>query len=1378
MERTWRIVRRLLFLFVTLVVASNTIAFVILNNPYVHAWMRSEVNSRFFSKYGLVFDVGTISVNFLETKIVVQDIHIVDAQSSTKHMFDVDTLTLGFDPWNPVLSWVPRARFLHVDGVEVDLHLQTYVKSDQAEPSKPPADVFEILDTLRLVVGNQFELKNAKIKNSEDLQSETSVKIESLFLKFNSDSNRDGLTLLSEFGGSRFCLPLQPPCQHLIPLDGVSLSASFFPGQNIVIERTELRGLLGSWKISGALNLTSDLRFTDYRINVAGESEAAPWFKLSQTEGGGRYSANVRIQPDRKNSDTSKHFYPRVDGQVSWNALKLSGYDIYSATADVSFSDQKISYQNANIITPTGAKLEAWGEYSLTGNMPYTNFARMVNMPFAELMGGLTVPTEAVNFTMNSNLLKVSGEIQPEKGRGFVLVAQGDIRTTKFSVPGFEQSQYELPDCQIALQLETDSHAMTFAGSDMFCLDEYNQPSITFDLQKGLIDYKKSTNDFRFTGLNLPAEVISYFVGHEMSGSLNLRASITSSRDKPVLFRSEVQANAGEIYSLIVPRVSGIIEIDKKGFRGFGLEAWLEDERESPNMTASQINIGFKSKVLELDGKFDGSVAQMFSILDQDADRFDKNVSGDVQMTRLRIRGNISDFLNSAIDVRMRFRNLRSSTLNARDLQAAVTCQQGWCSGSRIYGQEVFLGDYLNNKAKSADLSSAGLARSKLILEIDSVSNKSIAMRTDLQSIPFAWTSENGMPIVGKFDLRGHLQGGWRDWEMSLTGRVDGLTFGDRPLGGIFAAASSYAGGSLNLVLSGLFDQIQARVVFDHALEKSSQIYLGLRSFELFKYIPGLNKGDLRTTGAVSAELTAEGGGLKTFLKNWRSALGNLSGRGQVSKMRVQFGSEGFLMNDPTLLQLSRGTVSMAPLFVKGSTGQMRLSGSYSLVDTAVAASFDGQLDAALATNFSNLVSQSSGSVNLRGQLSVDSEETQLSGEARLDNVFLAGKYFSPPLNAINGRMILRGSTVEIPALTASKGNGQLDLVGTIDLQPNAERPMGDQMPSVALRANMKGAQFRWPQNFFETVETNLDGQLELSGQDRPYLLSGDLRLTKGRAYRDATCQELWRTGSAGTADASISSPTKPLTAMNIGIEADNSFTLQTSCIRGRVSAALRVAGTDVDPLVSGQIRLDNGQLSLLKTRFEVTRADASFDNLTRIEPRLDAQMVAKIERYSVFVGAEGPLSRPRLNIWSDPSTGPDGMPLSRPTLIRMISTNRGPGETTQTAVTQALANGVVGFFDDPLSQAVSRITRGFVDRFELQPIVESGQSSLRARVSRDLGEKFNLGLDFEPNSQSLTGELIINESVNVLGGFDRRSSQIGTYSELKGGFRFQFGGK
>ncbi|NBW83256.1 hypothetical protein EBR21_16020 [bacterium] len=435
----------------------------------------------------------------------------------------------------------------------------------------------------------------------------------------------------------------------------------------------------------------------------------------------------------------------------------------------------------------------------------------------------------------------------------------------------------------------------------------------------------------------------------------------------------------------------------------------------------------------------------------------------------------------------------------------------------------------------------------------------------------------------------------------------------------------------------------------------------------------------------------------------------------------------------------------------------------------------EAKLESDILSQVTDLISHSTGSVIVNGEIEKSEEGTSLRGEARLENVSIGGKYFVPPITGLNGRLVFDDSRIEIPSLTGAKGNGQIDLVGTIDLASENGRMARE--PSLALRANFRSAQVRWPQDFFETVETTLEGQVEVTGTGRPYGLNGDLRISKGRAYRDATCQEFIRSGSSSS-ESSLAKTTNPNVTLNVAIEADNSFTVQSNCIRGRLSSAVRLSGSDVEPILAGQVRLDNGVLNLLKTRFDVTRAEAVFDNIVKIEPKLDAQMVAKIDKYNVFVGAEGSLSKPRLNIWSDPSTGPDGNPLSRPVLIRMISTGRGPGETTQTAVTQAIANQVVGLFDDPLSQAVSKITRGFVDRFELQPILDGGQSSWRARASRDLGEKFNLGLDYEPSRQSLTGTIFINESVNMVGGFDRRSSQIGSYSEISGGLKFQFGGK
>ncbi|MEY2988301.1 MAG: hypothetical protein RJB13_1822, partial [Pseudomonadota bacterium] len=525
----------------------------------------------------------------------------------------------------------------------------------------------------------------------------------------------------------------------------------------------------------------------------------------------------------------------------------------------------------------------------------------------------------------------------------------------------------------------------------------------------------------------------------------------------------------------------------------------------------------------------------------------------------------------------------------------------------------------------------------------------------------------------------------------------------------------------------------------------------------------------------LSGDMSLSGPGLRQSLGAFAKALKSLNGAGEIYAMRGQIGGETFSLKNRTAVRLSGGEFSYTPFVLEGVSLKLSNFGRYNFVSSEYSGRVSISAGASVLSGITPQISQADGELQFDAELRLGPDIRKVSGQGQIKNVSLAGRYLTPPISGLNGRVVLQDSKLEIPSLSGSKGNGQVEVVGSIEFDGQEGDKAG---PSIALRTNIKSAQFRIPQELFETVEATVDGQLEFVGRGRPFLLNGDLKLLKGRAFRDATCQELVNTSGISPSDRSVSESQDPFLILNLNLEADNSMTLQTTCLRGRVSADLRLTGDELAPVLAGQIRLENGQLNLLKTRFDVTRADALFDNLVRTEPRLEAQMVARIDRYSVFVGADGPLSRPRLNIWSDPSTGPDGTPLTRATLIRMISTNRGPGDTTQTAVTQAIANGVVGLFDDPLSQAVSKITRGFVDRFELQPILEAGQSTWRARVSRELGEKFNLGLDWEPNSQSLTGEIFINESVNVLGGFDRRSNQIGSYSELKGGFRFQFGGK
>lgn len=1374
----WRIIRRLVFLFIAVIISANTIAYVVINNAFVHDWMKKEINAKIFNVHGFDFDVGKIYVNFLESRLEVNDLVVSEKINKLQKIAIVSKLTVGFYSWNPV-SWVPRARYLAIEGWSVDLSItERLTKKDDKKP-ETKFDLHATFDSLRNFIGHQIEFKNGVIFRKNDSQKTTDLKISDFFLKYDPESQEREISLILKADRSNLCLSVSGVCASALPIESAALNLSYTNNRRARLESFEISGSYGRWTTTGDFSLSENFTIEDYNLRTQGESEAGIWFQLGGLPGSGSFSANLNLssrKSEPKSEASNKQFAPIVGGKVSWKNLSLDGFDIYSGSADVAYSERIIRYQNAQLFTPGGAIIEAYGEYNLQDRMQYSNHAKLKNMTFVELMAGLDAPTNVVNFTMSSSALKVGGEINPGEKKGFILVVEGDVDTTNLTVPSFEKNKRNLPQCKVRLKLESDSHHMTFKGSSLTC--DADEEVSEFVLQKGILDYDLSRQEFRFTGSSVPASIVSYFVDEDISGSIGLRGSILGSKKTGVVFSSDVQINDANVYNLDIPRVSGRLEIDEKNLKMFDVEGWFDDDRQTPNIDLNFLRLGFNTSQIEVEGGIEANVSDLFSFLDDVQSDILDDLSGFAVIRNIKINGNYRKILNSSIEAKLNVKNFSYGEAKCRSLQATLLCQSGWCSGSRVFAQDLFLGQQKNGVLKKSDVRGDGLPQSTAIVEIESFSERAISIRTDIKAIPFRVEDDAGSALSGKVDLRGSLQGGWKDWELSASARVDELKYAEHSLGSIVATGSSHGGGPLNVIVSGVFDQAQARFVFDHSLRKSSEIYLSLRSLELFKYIPSLTKSTHRLNGVLSAELSMDGPGLAQLTESGRDFVTLMTGHGLMRQARVQFGSEAFNLAEPMKIRFEDGELSYSPLLMKGELGELRSSGSYLLSESRFLSRVEGNLDAVFLPQLTGMISQSSGNIIFRGNILGDRDGFRFRGESRFENIYLSGRYFSPPLTALNGRVVFQDSKIEIPQMTATKGNGQIDLVGSVDLKPSGGKSEGAPEPSVALRMSIRSAQFRWPQEIFETAESTLDGQVELAGRGRPYLLNGDVRVLKGRAYRDATCQEMLRVGSASASvETELANSSNPLLQLNLSIEADNNITLQTSCIRGRLSSALKITGTDLQPIVAGQIRLDNGQLTLLKTRFEVTRADAFFDNLVQVEPRLEAQMVAKIEKYSVFVGAEGPLSRPRLNLWSDPSVGPDGMALSRQALIRMISTNRGPGETTQTAVTQALANGVVGFFDDPLSQAVSRITRGFVDRFELQPILESGQSSWRARVSRDLGEKFNLGLDIESNSQSLTGEIFINDSVNVLGGFDRRSTQIGTYSELKGGFRFQFGG-
>lgn len=1377
METLWRLMRRLAFLLVALVVAANTIAFVILNNNVVHDWVRDEINEGIAQDYGLNVGIGMISLNVLESTVHVENLSVHTINSPDVELARIQEMTVGFELFTSVKSLFPKPRFLRISDWQVDLALLGAIKIKKSESEGVPMEPEALLSALKEYVGPQIEIRAGRVTDTRIEALLETLNVDNVFMRIAENSDFQDVSVIAELGETVLCIRRGEACFEKSKIEDFKTNVVFKSRSNIRFEQASIAGDFGQWTASGEVQLNEKNQSGGYTFRIQGDARAAPWFSLAGLAGHGNFGANLRVvSQDLSEGNTESVLQsPLVEGRVNWRDLKLSGFDVYTGSSDVSYANRLLTYKNAKIVTPQAALIEAYGSYSFENTKKYENYAKLRDFPFMELMQGLRVPTDAIDFKMNTDNLIVRGEISPDGNKGYTLIAEGPIQTSRILSPAFETGRRRLPDCLVNLLLDTNRERMTFAGSGLSCTDALSGAIMPIELQLGRIDYLKSTTDFKFTAANAPASIVSYFVDQDLTGTLGFRARISSTPATRTNFTADIQVNNGRVFDLDYSRLSTRLYLDGSKIQCTQTEGWFNSESQTPNVVLDDFKFFFKQKKLDVVGRFDGELSDFFAAAGKSGGDIARDLSGRLNIKTIKFNGQLDDLAKAEVDLLASAKNVAHPSMNARTIDLRVFCQFGLCSESRVFAQDIGVGQAraVNPLKNNSRLS--GLLSSSAIVEVESFTGKSVSMRAALVSVPFSLKSSTTERVSGSLDLNTAVQGGWSNWELFLRSRIDSFTVGKNELGAVSITGSSVDAGPLSIIVAGINDQVQGRLVFDHDLSQSTQAYLSLRSFDLFKYIQFDDSIHLNPSAVFSGDISVSGSGLRSLVGNFSKTIKNVRGTGEIYALRGQLGGDSFSLRKPSIINLASGELSYSPLLLEGNNLKVKSTGVFSFPKGEYSGRVSVAAGASLLAGLTPHISQADGELEFDAELRLREGASKVSGQGVFNSVTLAGRYLTPPITGINGRIVLQDSKIEIPTLSGTKGNGQVELVGTIELGH-----FGDQnaLPSVAIRTNIKSAQFRIPQELFETVEATVDGQLELVGTGRPFLLNGDLRLLKGRAFRDATCQELINSAGVSSGDRAVSEPQNPALQLNLSLDADNSMTLQTTCLRGRISAGLKLTGDELAPVLAGQIRLENGQLSLLKTRFDVTRADALFDNLVRTEPRLEAQMVARIDKYSVFVGADGPLSRPRLNIWSDPSTGPDGTPLTRATLIRMISTNRGPGDTTQTAVTQAIANGVVGLFDDPLSQAVSKITRGFVDRFELQPILDAGQSTWKARVSRELGEKFNLGLDWEPNSQSLTGEIFINESVNVLGGFDRRSSQIGSYSELKGGFRFQFGGK
>jgi outer membrane protein insertion porin family len=369
-----------------------------------------------------------------------------------------------------------------------------------------------------------------------------------------------------------------------------------------------------------------------------------------------------------------------------------------------------------------------------------------------------------------------------------------------------------------------------------------------------------------------------------------------------------------------------------------------------------------------------------------------------------------------------------------------------------------------------------------------------------------------------------------------------------------------------------------------------------------------------------------------------------------------------------------------------------------------------GRVEAALLQLFVADV-RAEGSVDVA--ISVDGTVTapRVLGTAELQDAQVKFAGFPQLIDQLNGTLRFRGDRIEIESVRATIGGGTVVAGGSIALQ--------DMKPQSA-RITLQGTDVAL--RYYEglTVEGNFN--LLFTGDLERALLQGDVDVTRGLYFKDFDIQQtLLNALLARNRVTPVSAATwQDRIGLRLHLSAPDTLAVQNNIADVTGSAELDVTGTLANPVIIGEVTLDEGgRVRIQNVDYRVARGTVAFQNPFRIDPFFDVTIEGTVSGfgsseteggpYEVTVNVTGTLDRITPSITSDP-------PASDITLFSILGLGALGGSGTGSSpgvglLSQSLLQSSIG------SLIGSRVFP-FVDAFSYDPGTLDTGSGAGAKVT------------------------------------------------------------
>ena len=446
------------------------------------------------------------------------------------------------------------------------------------------------------------------------------------------------------------------------------------------------------------------------------------------------------------------------------------------------------------------------------------------------------------------------------------------------------------------------------------------------------------------------------------------------------------------------------------------------------------------------------------------------------------------------------------------------------------------------------------------------------------------------------------------------------------------------------------------------------------------------------------------------------------SGRFAVTELRLDARDRAGLVRTEgdAAISIASGRISIERLHAVGDGIDLRLSGGTDV--SGEKATIEGRVTGSADASLLTLVAPD---LAASGRLIVDlgvsgtADAPSWTGSVRLEN----GRYRAAgySFDEIEGSVRLVGSTVEIEAVRAKVAEGEAYLSGSVRFD-------GARLKEFRIAAQGRRLGIR----AVPALRLTVDADLVATGDESGNQVRGEITLLRGTYSKDVevTLSDIVER-SRPTGALSPREAWKERTTLDVRIVSAAALEVRNNLARLSGTVDMRARGTLADPVLLGQVILDEGgSVVFSDIRYEVEAGTLTFSNAARIAPFVDIRARAEVKGYNLVVMLAGTWPRINANFTSDP-------PLPNDAILGLLLSGsppdtRNPTDTANQLVSAA-GGAVAGAATAPLRAQTKRLFK--LDRFQIEPVFTGSQittvrSTIGKQITQDLAVTSSIALD------------------------------------------------